>query len=83
MIKKNRGKQLNGLVDQVRFLLNTCLTFMKIVVKSGASRHEYQKKEIHTTKKTMNSTADGIQSKISPTLMVISHAVTLQSSVCA
>ena len=45
------------LVSQVRFILNTCLTVMKIVVHSGASRKEHQKKERHTMKQTMNSTA--------------------------
>ena len=58
MIKKNREKQLKSLVQQVRYLLNTCLTVMKIMVQSAASRQEHQKKERHTTTKTTNSAAN-------------------------
>ena len=58
MIKNNREKPLNSWVRQVSFLLNTCLTIMKILLHSGASRHEHQKKEIHTIKQTTNSTAN-------------------------
>ena len=39
---------------QTKFFLNTCLTILTIVVYSGASRQEHKKKEIHTTKETMN-----------------------------
>ena len=48
-------KQLKSWVRQVRSLSNTCLTVTTIVVQSGASRQEHQKKERHTTKKTTNS----------------------------
>ena len=57
MIKKNREK-LKSWVRQVRFLLNTCLTVIKIVFQSGASRQEHQNKERKTTKKTTNSAAN-------------------------
>ena len=58
MIKKNRKKQLKSWVKQVIFLLNTCLIVMEILVQSGASRPEHQKKERHTIKQTTNSAAN-------------------------
>ena len=61
MIKNNREKQLKSWVRHVRLLLNTCLTVTTIVVHSGASRQEHQKKEIHTTTKTTNSAANKTQ----------------------
>ena len=39
------------------FPSNTCLTVMTMVVQSGASRLEHQKKERHTTTKMTNSGA--------------------------
>ena len=54
MIKKNREKQLNIWVRQVRSPSNTCLTVMQILLQSGASRQEHQKKERQTTTKTSN-----------------------------
>ena len=57
MIKIIGKKQLKSWVQQVRYLLNTCLTVMKIVVQSGASRQEHQNKGRHTTTKTTNSDA--------------------------
>ena len=50
-------RQLKSWVNQVRLLLNTCLTITTIVVQSGDSRQEHQNKERHKTKKTKNSTA--------------------------
>ena len=50
MIKKNSKKQLKTRVRQLRFLLNTCLTIMKILVQSGGSRQDHQNKERHTIK---------------------------------
>ena len=44
MIKIIGWKQLNSWVRQVRLLLNTCLTIITIVVESGTSRQEHQKK---------------------------------------
>ena len=56
MIKIIGGK-LKSSVKKAGFLLNTCLTIMAIVVQSGDSIKEYQKKKIHTTTNTMNSAA--------------------------
>ena len=55
--KNNRGNFLKSWARQVRFLLNTCLTVMTIIVQSGASRQEHQNKERHTMKQTTNSAA--------------------------
>ena len=55
MIKNNREKKLKSWVRQVRPPLDTCLIVTEILVQSGASRQEHQKKEIHTTTKTTNS----------------------------
>ena len=57
-IKKNGKKIIEELSGQVRFFLNTCLTVTTIVVHSGASRQEHQKKERHTTTKTTNYAAN-------------------------
>ena len=43
---------------QVRFLLRTFLTITTIVVQSGASRQEHEKREIHTTTKRMSYAAN-------------------------
>ena len=56
--KEQEKKQLKILVRQVRFLLNTCVTIMKIVAQSGASRQEHQNNERHTTTKTIDSVAN-------------------------
>ena len=62
--KKEQGKKLKSLVRQLRFLLNTRLTVMTIVVQSGAPRKKHQKKERHPMKQTTNSAAKKRQSAV-------------------
>ena len=57
IMKNNREKQLKSWIMQVRFLLNTCSTVMKIVLQSCDSRKEHQNKETHKTTKKINSAA--------------------------
>ena len=56
--KKNGEKQLKSWVRHVRFLLNTCLTVITIVLQSGDSIQEHQDKERHAMKQTTNSAAN-------------------------
>ena len=45
------------MIEAIKVPLEKCLTVMTILVQSGASRKEHQKKEIHMTTKTTNYAA--------------------------
>ena len=64
MIKIIGKKQLNSWVRQVGSPSSTHLTVMTIVIHSGTSRQEHQKKEINTTTKTMNPAVKKRQSAV-------------------
>ena len=52
-----KKKLLKSWLWQVRFLLNTCLTVMEVLVQSGYSRQDHHQKKIHSMKQTTNSAA--------------------------
>ena len=55
MIKKNRGKTIEELSEASKVHIEHMFNSHEIVVQSGASIQEHQKKEIHTLTETKNS----------------------------
>ena len=58
MIKKDRDKTIEELSYASKAPLEHMFKTMKFVLQSGASRQEHNRKEIHTTTKTVKFAAN-------------------------